>query len=84
MVIAHFAEAVRPQIRALPDDSTKALADQVARRRQSIKRLIKASPVWRYKETLLITVPGIGNTTARTLLAELPELGTLNRRLHRA
>lgn len=118
-VIAHFAEAVRPEIRALPDDSTKALADLVARRRQivdmitaeklrlgsaprlvqkSIKRLIKAlqreldsvntdidgmikaSPIWRYKENLLITAPGIGNTTARTLLAELPELGTLNRR----
>ena len=34
-----------------------------------------AVPVWRVHEDLLRTVPGIGPTTARTLLAELPELG---------
>jgi transposase len=42
--------------------------------------LIRSSPVWREKEDLLASVPGIGKTTARTLLAELPELGTLDRR----
>lgn len=42
--------------------------------------LIEASPVWRIKDALLQSVPGIGPTIARTLLAELPELGTLNRR----
>jgi transposase len=41
---------------------------------------IQASPVWRVHEDLLRTVPGIGPTTARTLLAELPELGRLDRR----
>jgi transposase len=41
---------------------------------------IQASPVWRVHEDLLRSVPGIGPTTARTLLAELPELGRLNRR----
>lgn len=41
---------------------------------------IQASPVWRVHEDLLRTVPGIGPTTARTLLAELPELGCLDRR----
>lgn len=41
---------------------------------------IHASPVWRVHEDLLRTVPGIGPTTARTLLAELPELGRLDRR----
>jgi transposase len=41
---------------------------------------IQASPVWRVHEDLLRSVPGIGPTTARTLLAELPELGHLDRR----
>ena len=45
-----------------------------------ISQAIQASPVWRVHEDLLRTVPGIGPTTARTLLAELPELGRLDRR----
>jgi transposase len=119
-VIAHFAEATKPEVRPLPDEETRALADLVARRRQivemigaerqrqkratakgpakSIARLIKAlekelasaetdiggamraSPIWREKEDLLVSVPGIGATIARTLIADLPELGRLNRK----
>ena len=119
-VIAHFAEATKPQLRALPDATTRLLADLVARRRQivemiaaesqrarhitlprlkkSIARLRKAlekelseldgdisdqvrgSPAWAEKEDLLESVPGIGPTIARTLIAELPELGSLDRR----
>lgn len=45
-----------------------------------LKRTIQESDVWREKENLLKSVPGIGDVTACTLLAELPELGTLNRR----
>lgn len=41
---------------------------------------IKSSPVWQAKADLLLSVPGIGRVTTATLLAELPELGTLNRR----
>jgi transposase len=41
---------------------------------------IQASPIWRVHEDLLRSVPGVGPITARTLLAELPELGTLDRR----
>jgi transposase len=41
---------------------------------------IAAHPTWRVQEELLRSVPGIGPTTARTLLAELPELGHLDRR----
>jgi transposase len=41
---------------------------------------IKASPVWRVKEALYRSVPSIGPVTALTLIAELPELGTLNRK----
>jgi transposase len=39
---------------------------------------VQASPVWRAQEDLLRGVPGVGPTVARTLLAELPELGTLS------
>jgi transposase len=39
---------------------------------------VQASPVWRAKEDLLRGVPGVGPTVARTLLAELPELGALS------
>ena len=41
---------------------------------------IQASPLWRVHEDPLRSVPGIGPVTARTLLAELPELGRLDRR----
>jgi transposase len=41
---------------------------------------IQSSPVWRAKENLLRTVPGIGPVVSRTLLADLPELGRLNRK----
>jgi len=45
-----------------------------------LRRLIEASPVWRAKENLLRSVPGIGPVATATLLAELPELGTLSGR----
>jgi transposase len=41
---------------------------------------MRASPAWRESEDLLGSVPGIGPVTARTLIAELPELGRLGRR----
>jgi len=41
--------------------------------------LLRASPVWRANDDLLQSAPGIGPVCARTLLLELPELGTLNR-----
>jgi transposase len=41
---------------------------------------IRKSPLWRVRERLLVSVPGVGPTTARTLLAEMPELGSLDRR----
>ena len=41
---------------------------------------IRKTPAWRHAEDLLKTVPGVGDATARTLIADLPELGTLDRR----
>jgi transposase len=119
-VIAHFAEATRPEPRKLADEATRLLADLVARRRQiiemigaesqrekrisvprlrkSIRRVIgmlekelaeldgdidtsvRGSPAWREKENLLASVPGVGPVISRTLIADLPELGTLSRK----
>ena len=47
---------------------------------KEIDDTVRGSPIWREKEDLLASVPGIGSVTARTLLAELPELGTLDRK----
>jgi transposase len=44
-----------------------------------IDKTIRKSPAWREQEDLLTSVPGVGPITARTLLAELPELGQLSR-----
>jgi transposase len=117
-MIARFVEATKPDIRPLPDEAARLLADLVARRRQivemigaernrekrahvkrikkSIARLIGAlekelaeidaqidesvrgSPAWREKEDLIVSVPGVGPTSARTLIADMPELGTLD------
>lgn len=119
LVLARFAEAVRPAVRPLPDEITLELRVLIARRRQitemivaernrlsgaskNVRKRIDAhirwleaeleradkdldqsihqSPIWRENEDLLRTVPGIGPVISRTLLAELPELGQLNRK----
>jgi transposase len=118
-VLAQFAEAVRPELRALPDELTQTLHSWLARRRQLLdmllaeeqrlaiavrglrpqlqqhiewlrrqlgdvdtvlQQLIRESPIWREQENLLRTVPGVGPVLATTLLADLPELGRLNRK----
>lgn len=43
-------------------------------------KTVRGTPIWRDKEDLLASVPGIGKTIARTLLSELPELGSLTPR----
>ena len=47
---------------------------------QGLRQTLRRSPVWREKDDLLRTVPGVGEQISLTLLANLPELGTLNRR----
>jgi transposase len=116
--LAHFADAVRPTPRPVPDEQTAAVRALLTRRRQLVamrtaesnrlstapaavqaditahlawldQRLatldddldttLRASPVWRERDTLYRSVPGIGPISARTLLLDLPELGTLSR-----
>jgi transposase len=56
------------------------LRDELARLDKELDDMIQQSPVWRARETLLQSVPGIGPVMSRTVLAELPELGRLNRK----
>jgi len=46
---------------------------------QQLRAAVAASPLWRAADELLQSVPGIGPTVSLTLVAELPELGRLNR-----
>jgi transposase len=115
-VLAHFAEAVQPPPRPLPDAETQELRALLLRRRQVIEmltaehsrlstaprrihdaiqqhiawlahqltgldddltRAVQASAVWQVKEAVLRSIPGVGPVLSRTVLAQVPELGTL-------
>lgn len=56
------------------------LDKRIAALERELEEHLHKSPIWREKDQLLRSVPGIGEVTSRTLLAELPELGRLNRR----
>ncbi len=60
-------------------DHIRWLERQVADVDRDLEQTIEHSPVWRAKENLLRSVPG-GPVVSRTLLAEVPELGGLNRK----
>jgi transposase len=118
VALARFAEAMKPEIRPVPDAAAQKLGALIARRRQLIQMLtaeknrrqittksvlkeidrhvawleealrridedlqntIRNSPAWREKDDLLQSVEGIGPKTSSVLIAELPELGQLNR-----
>jgi len=57
--------------------SVSFLEDHLKDLDRHIDKTVRGTPVWREREDLLASVPGIGKTIARTLLAELPELGSL-------
>lgn len=58
----------------------KALEKELAEIDDEINDQVRGSPVWAEKQDLLASVPGVGPVIARTLIAELPELGALDRR----
>jgi transposase len=118
-ILAHYADAMKPEQRVMPDAQTRKLKALLSRRRQllvmmvaegnrsahaidevrrgiaqtlkclrkqlatldhEIEAFIRATSAWNAKAKLLRSVPGVGAVATATLLAELPELGTLNRK----
>jgi transposase len=126
-IIALFAERVRPEVRAIPDEEARELDALIGRRsqlldmlqaeknrltqllffpgkehkqqvRKSIKKhitflerelrvaetdlgdAVRKSPVWRERDDLLQSAPGVGRVLSFTLISDLPELGRLSRR----
>jgi transposase len=59
------------------DATIKWLTDEIAALEQEMDQRIRETPLWREKDDLLRTVPGVGPMVARMLLTHLPELGTL-------
>ena len=64
--------AVRPRIEAHIAWLERELADLD----EGLRQTLRHSPVWREKDDLLRTAPGVGEQLSLTLLAYLPELGT--------
>jgi transposase len=56
------------------------LEEELAEVSGDLDKRIRNSPAWREKDGLLQSVPGVGKLVSATLVAELPELGKLNRR----
>ncbi len=68
--------AVRPGIEA----HIAWLEQQLSALEDELRQALQQSPVWRERDQLLRSVPGVGEQLSLTLLAELPELGRLDRR----
>lgn len=85
LVAMHTAEANR--LGTLPGATVQAgiqahlswLETELARLDHDLHQALRASPLWRERDDLLRGVPGIGPVVSCTLVAELPELGTLSR-----
>ena len=73
-------QARDPRVRRTIETTRKILEAQLAALDKDIDDAVRGSPVWRAADDLLTSVPGIGAITSRTLIADLPELGRLDRR----
>lgn len=71
---------VRHSLRVNLEQHITWLRQALAHLDQEIQQFIHQSPIWKDKGDLLQSVPGVGPVTACTLLAELPELGRLDRK----
>lgn len=85
--VVEMITAERNRLGSAPRNVRKSIKAHIAWLQNQLERVdsnlddtIRQSPIWREKENLLKSVPGIGSVIARTLLADLPELGKLNRR----
>ena len=70
----------RPRLIKGLDRHLTGLQKDLSEIEQEIDTTIRGTPAWREREDLLISVPGVGPTLARTLLADVPELGKLDRK----
>jgi transposase len=83
MMVAERQRRSRTTVRRLLrsiDRLIAALQKELSEIDAEIDASVRGSPLWRQTEDLLASVPGVGPITARTLIAEMPELGTLGRR----
>src|SRR3954468_23826790 len=80
MIVAERNRERRATVRRIKKSIARlvrALEKELAEIDAEIDAGVRGSPAWRDKEDLLASVPGVGPVVARTLIAELPELGTL-------
>lgn len=61
-------------------DTLSHLIKQLSKLDKDLRKRIERSPLWKAKDDLLKSVPGVGKVTALTLSIDLPELGSLNRK----
>ena len=76
----HRLDRAPDRVRKRIEAHLRWLRAELARLDTDLDDRIHQSPVWREREDLLQSVPGIGPVMSRTMLAELPELGVLNRK----
>jgi len=69
-----------PRIKKSISRLVKALERELSSVETDIDDSVRSSPAWREKEDLLSSVPGIASVISRTLIADLPELGSLGRK----
>lgn len=78
MELQRAPSAQAPRVRRQLREHIAFLRKQLARLDADVQDAITADPTWQAKDAVLQSVPGVGDVVARTLLAELPELGTLS------
>lgn len=83
MLVAEKARSARATAKRLRQSLKRiiaALQDELQKLDADIDTTVRGSPLWRVREELMTSVPGVGSITARILLADLPELGSLSRK----
>ena len=68
-----------PSLRARIKSFLEAIDQEISVINDDLDAVIRSRPDWSEEDQLLQSVPGVGPNTSRTLLSDLPELGTLNR-----
>jgi len=70
---------VRPALRSDIEEHIAWLQEKLSKLDEEIDQFVQATPLWKEKDAILRSVPGVGRVTSTTLLGMLPELGKLNR-----